>query len=68
MIWQLDSYDQSTLTLVTAWDRETIEENPDGWAEEIMKAEAVLGARWLRIVQTSVDLDKIRERWGVVSV
>lgn len=68
MIWQLNPHDQSTLTLVTAWDSESIYENPNGWAEEIMKAEAILGARWIRIVTTGVDLDKIRERWETVSV
>jgi hypothetical protein len=68
MIWACLSEDTGDVTLVEAWDDDTVSENAAGWAAARTKAEQDHGARNIRITSTTVNIDAVRDAFLPVAV
>ena len=69
MIWV--KYSDGTLTLVDAWDDDTVMENPEGWQERLDHAltSSASGRRDdVRVVKTSVNFDAVRSAFEIPTV
>lgn len=68
MIWAIVPEDPEVPWLIAAMDEDSINENEDGWEEEITKAERLYGARFIRITETSVNYDGVIQAFKVVTI
>jgi len=59
IIWGITADAPDAPWVINAWDTESIDGHPDGWAKALADAEAELGGRYVRVTRTRVNYDTV---------
>lgn len=68
-IWAIEPSDPDGFPyLIQSWDEVCISDNPDGWKDELAKANSSYGGENVRILSVTIPSSDVRKLWSVQSV